>query len=224
MQQYSGRSSLFRAVAGAFASVMFALSVAVAPVSAAEFVEGEHYERLAIPVETGLEDKVQVLEVFSYACIHCYNFDPTLEAWAESQDAEVVVFDRVPAIFNKDWELLALAYYTAETLGVRPAVHTPIFRGVHDERKDLRQPDLLAALFAEHAQVSKEDFNAAYNSFSVRSQVQQAKARTRAYRVTGVPTLIVNGKYRVDGRMAGNNTNMLRVVEHLVALESGADS
>jgi len=187
---------------------------------AAEFVEGTHYERLPVQVET-TEGVVEVVEVFSYACIHCFNFDPYVESWREKQSDDVA-FRRIPAIFSADWELLALAFYTAETLGVLDAIHMPMFEGIHTRQQDLRQVPLLHELFAEHADVKGEDFDTAYNSFSVRSRVQQAKAKGRAYRITGVPSLIVAGKYRVDGRLAGSNTGMLEVVDHLVQLERAA--
>lgn len=185
---------------------------------AAEFVEGTHYERLPVPVDTAVDGKVEVVEMFSYACVHCYNFDPMIEAWHKNQSDDVH-FTRIPAIFSTDWELLAQAFYTAETLGVADAVHMPMFEGIHVKNLDLRRVPFLVNLFAENAGVSEEDFNTAYNSFSVRSRVQQAKAKGRAYRITGVPSMIVNGKYRIDGRMAGNNTKMLEVVDYLVQLE-----
>jgi thiol:disulfide interchange protein DsbA len=184
-----------------------------------KFIEGEHYEVLPIAVDTADPESLEVVEVFSYMCVHCYNFDPAVSAWSAAQ-ADNVDFVRVPAIFNDDWESLAQAYYAAEVLGVSEEVHMPIFNAIHAKQIDLRRPELLAKIFADEASVSKEDFDQAFNSFSVRSRVQQAKAKGRAYRVTGVPTLIVNGKYRVDGRMAGNNTRMLQVVDFLVAKEA----
>ena len=189
--------------------------------TAQEFVEGEHYEVLPISVDAGEEGAVEVVEVFSYACIHCFNFEPSIEAWRERQD-DTVTFNRLPAVFNADWELMAQAFYTAQTLGVGPAVHMPIFEGIHVNRQDLRRPELLSDLFESNAGVSTEDFETAYGSFSVRSRVEQAKAKVRAYRVTGVPSMIVNGKYRVDGRMAGSNTRMLEVVDYLVKREQAA--
>ena len=159
--------------------------------------------------------------MFSYACVHCFNFDPVVEAW-HARQGDDVKFLRVPAVFNTDWELLAQAFYTAQALGVTDAIHTPMFEGIHITRQDLRQPDLLKELFEEHADVSEEDFDTAYASFSVRSRVQQAKAKGRAYRITGVPSLIVNGKYLVNGTMAGSNSKMLEVVDYLVDIERQA--
>ena len=195
-----------------------ALWFITATATATEFVEGTHYEVLPVAVETRDDSKVEVVEVFSYACIHCFNFDPLIASWQDRQTDELE-FHRMPAIFDPSWELFAQTFYTAETLGVIEQVHTPLFEGVHVKNQDLRQVPLLLELFEEQADVSEEDFNTVFNSFSVRSRVQQAIAKGRAYRVSGVPTMIVNGKYRVDGRMAGSNTKMLEVVDYLVSLE-----
>ena len=182
------------------------------------FVAGTHYEVIDIPVDTRDSDKVEVVEMFSYACIHCFNFDPYVKSW-QARQSEDVDFHLVPAIFNSDWERLAQAFYTAESLGVRDAVHERMFEGIHTRQEDLRQAEILAPIFADTADVNESDFMAAHGSFSVRSRVQQAKALARAYKITGVPTMIVNGKYRIDGRMAGGNAKMLEVVDFLVAKE-----
>ena len=183
---------------------------------AEEFVEGEHYQRLPVSVDTRDSSKVEVVEVFSYACIHCKTFDPTLEEW-RSEQPEDVDFRRLPAVFNPTWALFAQAYYAADVLGVGNAVHGPIFRAVHEQQIDLREPTRMAALFQEYGGVAPEDFAQVFGSFSVRSRVQQADAHGRAYRVSGVPALVVDGTYRVDGRMAGTNARMLQVVDFLVA-------
>lgn len=182
------------------------------------FVAGTHYEVLPMPVKTTDATKIEVVEMFSYACVHCFTFDPSLEGWRVAAPADVA-FSRVPAVFNKDWELLAQLYYTAEVLGVVEKIHTPVFNALHMESVDLRDPRLVASLFEKHAGIKADEFNDVYNSFSVRSRVQQAVGKGKAYRLTGVPTLIVNGKYRVDGQMAGNNTRMLEVVDFLIAKE-----
>ena len=200
---------------------MIALAGAGSAVAAEKFMEGTHYTKLPISVDTVNEDQVEVVEVFSYACIHCFNFDPFVEEW-KTRQGEDVTFMRMPAIFSGDWEVLAQAFYTAQTLGVLDAVHTDMFEGIHVRQEDLRKADLLSDLFADKAEVEEEDFYTAHNSFSVRSRVQQAKAKGRAYQVSGVPAMIVNGKYRIDGRMAGGNAAMLEVVDFLVEKERQA--
>ena len=190
------------------------------------YVEGTHYEVIDIPVETGLEAelprKVEVVEVFSYMCVHCYSFDPLVNRWEQGKSAQAV-FNRLPAVFSSDWALMAQAFYTAEILGVAEQMHEPLFAAIHTQPKNLRDEDILAALFEDNASVSKEEFSKSYNSFFVRSRVMQAKAKSRAYGITGVPTMVVNGKYRVDARMAGSNQGMLGVVDFLVQKELAAE-
>lgn len=188
---------------------------------AQEFEEGVHYTRLPVAVATADDTKVEVVEVFSYACIHCKNFDPELEAWRLEQP-DSVDFRRVPAVFNETWAILARAFYAAEALGVGEQVHAPIFHAIHDRGIDLRRTELLAALFEEMAGVDPAEFEQVFASFSVRGRVQQADAQGRAYRVNGVPAMVVDGTYRVDARMAGSNERMLAVVEHLVAQQNEA--
>jgi thiol:disulfide interchange protein DsbA len=204
--------------AGLLLSAAFFLPATIAGEA---YVEGVHYEAISVPVSTGLTDQVEVVEVFGCLCIHCYSFDPMLGRWEQTKPADVE-FKRVPAVFSSDWSLMAQAYYTAETLGVGDQMHEPLFEAIHIDRLDIRDERLLAELFAEHANVSALDFSKAYSAFSVKSRVQQARAKGSAYGITGVPTMVVNGKYRVDGRMAGSNEDMLKVVDFLVAKEKAA--
>ncbi len=187
-----------------------------APATAAEFAEGVHYQRLPVPVETRDEGKIEVVEVFSYACNHCKDFDPTLEVWRTRQ-TDGVDFHRMPAIFNETYAVFGQAFYAADVLGVGEAVHTPIFRALHERGIDLRDPSLMSALFHEFGGVAPDQFEQVFNSFGVRGRVQQADARGRAYRISGVPALIIDGTFRVDGRMAGSNARMLEIVDLLVA-------
>ena len=190
------------------------------------YVEGTHYEVIDIPVETGLEAerprKVEVVEVFSYMCVHCYSFDPMLNRWEQGKSAQAVL-NRMPAVFSSDWALMAQAFYTAETLDVAEQMHEPLFAAIHKQPKNVRDEDIMAALFEDNANVSKEEFSESYNSFFVRSRVMQAEAKSRAYGITGVPMMIVNGKYRVGARSAGSNHGMLDVVDFLVQKELAAE-
>ena len=186
---------------------------------ATEFEEGTHYVRLPVPVATSDPSRVEVVEVFSYACIHCKTFEPTLESWRARQGAGVD-FQRLPAIFNQTWALFAQAYYTAEVLGVTAQVHQPIFKALHEQGKDLRDPGAMAVVFETFAGVPESDFRQVYESFGVRSRMQQAQAHARAYGITGTPSMVVDGRFRTDGGMAGSNAMMLAVVDYLVAKQA----
>jgi thiol:disulfide interchange protein DsbA len=189
---------------------------------AQQYEAGVHYQPLPVPVQTANNDAVEVVEVFSYACVHCYNFEAPLATWV-ARHGSGVDFRRSPAIFNPTWEQLARAYYAAEALGVTVQMHAALFEAIHVVPRDVRDPEVLAELFYEQADVDPVQFNKVFASFGVRSKVQQASARGRAYRVTSVPSFIVNGKYRIDARMAGGSANMLKVAEFLIERERAGD-
>lgn len=204
-----------------FAGMLTALALIGLSIGAQamEFEEGTHYERLTVPVQTSDDTRVEVVEAFSYACVHCKTFDPAVEAWHHAQGVGVD-FQRMPAIFNQTWAIFAQAYYAAEVLGVTEQVHTPIFKAIHEQGKDLRDPAAMAILFESFAGVPKPDFEQVYASFGVRSKMQQAQAHGRAYGLTGTPSMIVDGLFRTDGQMAGSNAMMLEVVDYLVAKQA----
>lgn len=186
--------------------------------SSTPYEEGTHYERLPVPVETQAPDGVEVVEVFSYACYHCYSFQPLVEPWSGAL-ADDVKFRRTPAVFSDLWRQLARLFYAAQSLGVLEAVHQPIFEAIHQRGRDLTQTAIAAELFEEAAGVDEKTFQDALNSFTVETRVQQSVAAGKAYRVTGTPTLIVNGKFRIDSRMADGHAGMLQVADFLIAAE-----
>jgi len=206
--------------------IIFLAACVTAPwaVAQEQFIEGTHYERLDVPVQTGLENttppQVEAVGGFSYMCIHCYSFDPILEHWKNDDKPANAAFSRLPAVFSSDWALMAQAFYTAEILGVSEQMHGPLFEAVHVKPVNLRNEANMAALFVDASGVTADEFTKAYNSFFVRSRVMQAQAKSRAYGITGVPTLIVNGKYRINGKMAGSSEGMLDVVNFLVDKET----
>ena len=191
------------------------------PAQSPLYQEGTHYERLPVPVDTQAPDGLEVVEVFSYACFHCYSFQPLVEPWVGGL-AEDVSFRRVPAIFSDLWRQLARLFYVAQSLGVLEAVHQPIFEAIHSRGRDLTQTALAAELFEEAAGVDEETFQDALSSFTVETRVQQSVAAGKAYRITGTPTLIVNGKFRIDSRMADGYAGMLRVADFLLEAERSA--
>ena len=185
----------------------------------APFQEGVHYERLPVPVDTADAGRVEVVEVFSYACIHCYTFEPYIEAWRAKLD-DGVAFRRVPAVFSPQWAEFARMFYAAEQLGVLEQVHGGIFEAVHERGQNLLDRSVSARFFANTADVDGEDFEAALTSFSVQGQVQRALAAGKAYGITGTPSMVVNGKFRIDSKMAGGTYQaMLEVASFLIEAE-----
>lgn len=193
-----------------------AVETAAAPVVLYE--AGVHYEELLVPSAPADSSTVEVVEMFSYLCIHCFNFDAAVHEWSIRQD-DGVTFTRIPAIFNKSWALFGQTYYTAEALGVTDKTHDALFEAIHTRKENLGTPAAIAALFNRVAGVEQEAFQKAFDSFSVRSKLQQADSRARQFRLQSVPTMVVNGKYKTSSTMAGTNIGMLQVVDFLVKKE-----
>jgi thiol:disulfide interchange protein DsbA len=183
----------------------------------ADFHEGTEYQALATPQPTSSDDKIEVLELFWYGCPHCFHLEPELNAWLKHKPDDVV-FVRVPAVLGPSWELLARAYYTADLLGALDKIHEPLFEHIHNERKLIRNASELKAFFVQQG-VSEADFDKTFNSFAVVTMTNRAREARTMYGITGVPTMVVNGKYRTTATLAGSNEKMLQVVDFLVAKE-----
>lgn len=186
--------------------------------AAINYKEKIHYERV-VPVQpTSTEGKIEVVEMFWYGCPHCNNLEPYVERWLKKMPKKVE-FVRMPAIFNPKWEVHARAYYTAEILGALDKTHKAMFDAIHGQKRKLNTEKEIMDFFAERG-VSNKDFKRVFKSFAVEAKVRRAKDMSRRYGIKGVPSLIVNGKYRTGSTLAGNNANIFKVVNHLIKQES----
>ena len=205
-------------------TLQIALFVSLLPVAFSSFaqieryVAGTHYTELPNPVNTRDASKVEVLEAFWYGCSHCFRFEPLLTAWEESAPDDVDVV-RFPALWNNLMKIHAQVYYTAEALDKLDVLHTPVFNAINLQGNRLQNERQIGSLFAEHG-VTEEDFEKAFNSFSVRTKVNQAEKRMQDYQIRSTPNMIVNGKYLVTtGQNVRTQEEMLEVVEFLVEKE-----
>jgi thiol:disulfide interchange protein DsbA len=189
--------------------------------SAQQYVPGEDYAVVTPAQPGGTDGKVQVVELFWYGCPHCFQFEPTLHDWVKSKPANVE-FIRIPAIFNNPrWQLHAGAFYTAEVLGVMDKFHEPFFNIIHIGHQRMGTREDVRDFFAGIG-VDGKTFDDTFDSFAVQAKVRRAADLTRKYGISGVPSLVVNGKYVVDGPMAKSYENMLRIVNALVKKETAA--
>lgn len=181
------------------------------------YTQGQDYVELSNPQPTSSGDRIEVVELFWYGCPHCYHLDPYMEDWAANKPDDVE-FVRMPAIVSKRWELLAKAYYTAELLGVVDKIHAALFGALHKDKRKIDDETALRDFFVEQG-VSAEDFKNTFNSFAVNVKINNAKQMTRRYAITGVPTIIVNGKYSTSPGMARGNEGVIKVINYLVEKE-----
>ena len=130
-----------------------------------------------------------------------------------------VEFIRQPAVFSDLWSKHAKAYYTAEALGVIDNVHADFFDAIQTKKEHLETEEQLTNFFVAHG-VSAADFKAAYGSFLVDTRVRQAASLAAKYGVSGVPAIVINGKYKTSGPVAGSHEKMIEVMNRLIEQES----
>ena len=183
-----------------------------------KFIAGTHYTELSAPVNTNDSSKVEVLEVFWYGCSHCFRFEPLIANWEATMPADVD-FGRFPAMWNGLMEVHAQVYYTAVAMDALDVVHEHVFNAINIEGNRLQNEGQIGALFAKYG-INEEEFSKSFNSFSVRTKVNQAKQRMQAYEIRSTPNMIVNGKYLVaTGQNVLTQADMLEVVDFLVEKE-----
>lgn len=195
----------------------FMLAAGVFAAQTDDYVAGQHYQSVVPPQATATPGKIEVVEMFWYGCPHCYEFEPVVREWLKGK-ADYIDFVRIPAVFASNWEVHARAYYAAEQLGVLDEIHGPLFDALHVDKRKLFSKDELAAFFAEHG-VEEAAFRTAYDSFDVDKKARRAVALTRGYGISGVPAVIVNGKYRSSAQYAGTFENLLKLVDFLADKE-----
>ena len=186
----------------------------------AEPVAGQQYVELKSPVPISKPGKVEVVELFWYGCPHCYQFESTLNPWVEELP-EDVNFVRVPALFGGIWNVHGQASLTLESMKVEGKVHDAVFNAIHQEKKKLASAEEFADFVATQG-VDRDTFLSTFNSFAVKGQMEKAKKLAMAYQVTGVPVMIVGGKYRFDIGSSGGPREALGVADYLIAKERAA--
>jgi len=187
-------------------------------------VHADKYVKIDPPQPTDNPRKVEVVELFWYTCPHCNYFDKYyLQNWLKRQP-DYVVFRQMPAVFDNDPRIpLAKAYYVADALGILEQIHTPLFEAIHDKKSDMNSQSKLQKFFLDKAGISKEEFDGTYNSFSLNeSKIPRAKYMTSRYGVDSVPTIIVNGKYRLTSDKADGYIAMMKIIDDLIEKERKA--
>ena len=198
-------------------ALLLPLFVSVTACAEEGYEQGKQYTELSNPQPTSSEDKIEVVELFWYGCPHCENLEPYIQKWLASKPDDVE-FVRLPAILSKRWELLAKAYYTAELLDVLDKTHGALFEALHKKNIKINDEAALQKFFVSQG-VSAEDFKNTFNSFAVNVKINNARQMTRRYATSGVPMLVINGKYSTSQRMAHGSEEAIKVVNYLIEKE-----
>ena len=182
---------------------------------AADYSAGIHYFQLAAPQAVQTGDQIEVLELFWYGCPHCFKLEPVLEKWSKTKPKNSAHV-RQPAILRDTWAFHARVYFTFEALNLVEKLHGEFFDELHKRKNRIRTEKQLIP-FLEIQGVPKDKFLEAFNSFAVDSKVRNASLMSKRYELTGVPTIVVDGKYRATASSAGSHEQLMELVNSLVA-------
>ncbi len=206
-----------------FSAVAVSLGIAVGAMSAmnaahaspAAPVAGTDYTVLQTAQPVDAAGKVEVIEFFWYGCPHCNEFEPYLEAWTKKQGPDVV-FKRVPVAFRDDFIPHSKMYHALDALGVAEKVTPAVFNEIHVKKNYLLTPQAQADFLATQG-VDKKKYMEAYNSFSTQSAIQRDSKLMQDYKIDGVPTLAVQGKYETGPATTNSLPGTTQVLDYLVA-------
>jgi thiol:disulfide interchange protein DsbA len=170
---------------------------------------GKDYSLLS-PAQPASTKKIEVLEFFFYGCSHCFHLHPALSKWEKTMPKDVEL-TYVPTVFRDSWEPMANTFYALESMGQNHQLHDALYRAWNEENMALTDVDKIADFVAKHG-VDRAKFTAAYSSFAMQSKVTRAKQMIRSYNISGTPTLVVDGKYVIEGLQPEDTIRALKEV------------
>jgi len=184
---------------------------------AEEYVQGRHYQILDNPTVTRNPSKIEVVEVFWFGCNHCYALESYIQPWKKDLPNDVD-FWKSHITWNAQAETHARLFYSAKALGIEEKAIPAAFTAIWREGRNLLGNSEVEYFFKGFG-IEKERYLSVSNSFGVNNAVKQANNRMRQWAVTGVPTIIVNGKYKVSGTREIGTSKLLEVVDFLIEKE-----
>jgi protein dithiol oxidoreductase (disulfide-forming) len=178
---------------------------------------GEQFDAVTQPVPTDNAAKIEVMEIFWYGCSHCYSMDAPLNTWVKKLPSDVY-FKRVPGLPNASWAPMAKAFYAMETLAVSEKLHTKLFEAIH-KTKTLNPTDEKAAIewVTLQSGLDKLKVEQAFKSFTINTSLNRAAQIFRNSGATGVPSLVIDGKYITSATAAGGNEQALKVADYIIS-------
>ncbi|HJM59378.1 MAG: disulfide bond formation protein DsbA [Gammaproteobacteria bacterium] len=182
-----------------------------------KFKSGVHYELIDNPSTVRDPSKIEVIEVFWFGCNHCYALEPYLIRWKKDLPKDVA-FSKSPATWNEILKIHARIYYTAKALGIEQQFIPAAFNTIQNEGRRLTGNTELEYFF-KGFNVDREKYKSVSKSFGVNNALDQADKKMKQWEVTGVPALIVNGKYRVSASRAVGTDSLFDVVNFLIEKE-----
>ncbi|MCH2568640.1 MAG: thiol:disulfide interchange protein DsbA/DsbL [Pseudomonadales bacterium] len=201
------------------AGLVWLMSLVVTERVSGEFIEGEDYLVLEEPRRVR-GDAIEIMEFFSYGCIHCYSLDPRLDDLIETH-GDTIRFVRTPVVSNEYWRRLGAVYFALRETNQQANLHTPFFDAIHMTQLQFPDDDSVGT-WVDDQGADGAAFVEAMKSSNVQRRLEGADRLARTARVASVPALLVNGKYLVRPTRDVSVQRMLQVADHLIERETNA--
>ncbi len=201
-----------------FVSLILAFTLGLAlttTAGAVDLQQGREYDLINPAQPTSTPGKIEVIEFFSYGCPHCAHLEPMLSAWLKKLPADVS-FRRIPLAGGPQWMATAKLFYTLDAMGLESKLHGDIFEAIHGDHSVVPADEASIAAWAARKGIDPAKFAATYASFSVQSKVLQASQTMNAHGVTGVPAMVIDGRFRVRNEAINSYDDLMMLTEAVV--------
>jgi len=179
------------------------------------------YQELEAPLTTRDPSRIEVLEFFWFGCPHCYRFEPVINAWAAARPDDVDFVREAPPL-NPGWENHSRTFYAAEALDITDGLFDEVFHRIHEQGRGLRSLDEIGEFIASlDLGTDADTFVSTMRAFTVETALRRSMELARKAGISGVPSLLVNGRYVTSASIAGGNEAMIRTVDALIQRERG---
>ena len=183
---------------------------------AAPLQKGLHYDLIEPAQPTDVAGKIEVIEFFSYGCPHCYHLEPTINPWIKKLPKDVN-FLRVP-LAGGAWAATAKLFYTLDALGVEDKLHNDVFASIHGDKSLNGTDEAAMGPWAAKKGLDEKKFTDIYKSFAINAKVQRALQMAASHKVTGVPTIVVDGRYLVLSNTIKSYDDLLALTDQVIEM------
>ena len=207
----------YAAVRAVSASLLAALLLAVSATALGQqqrILRADIDYRVIHPQPVQVAGGIEVIDFFWYGCPYCNKLQPFLERWIKNKPADVTM-RRIPVVLRDSWAPHARIYYTLEALGEVERLHQRVYLGYHVDELHMSKPEVMSE-WAVRNGIDRARWDEAYGSADVKNKVEEARKLTRAYDITGTPSLVVQGRYLTSGNMALTLDSMLPILDGMI--------
>lgn len=180
----------------------------------ADIIEGKDYTILSTPQPTSKNNKIEVVNFFWYGCQYCAQLRPQIKTWLKNKPSDIH-FQEIPAIIHASWIPAAKLFFSIQQINAVDKLHNQAFNAIHQDNINLHEEHALFH-WIEVQEQNRDEFVNTYYSIDIQKYIARSTHMTRQYQITGVPAIVVNGKYLTNTEMGGTAENTMNIVDQLI--------